>query len=703
MKILQLPFLIIFLVSHSFAQSISPFIHVDQFGYLTNAQKIAVISDPVNGYNAGEAYTPGTALQVRKSATDAVVYEASPAVWNGGAVHDQSGDRGWWFDFSSVTAPGTYYLYDPTTGARSDDFKIDDAVYNDLMKTTGRMFFYNRCNFEKEETYAGDWSDGMNFENPLQDYNARYIYDQSNASLEKDLSGGWFDAGDYNKYTTFTLTTLHNMLWAYRENPQAFSDDWNIPESGNGLPDLLDEIKWELDWLLKMNNPDGTTHIKMGSRNYSENVSSPPSANTDPRFYGPICSSASITVASVFAHASSVYAGEPGYGSYADLLLERAVSAYDYAKVLVDANALETECDDGSIVAGDADRGVEEQLSDFMSAAIYLFEATGNSSYNDYIIANINTVEPVATTFWGPYAIHLNDALLRYTQLPGNDAATSAAITDAFTLDVTNNFNGYYGFSNSDLYLANIPNWSYHWGSNNPKANYGTLNQLAIKYDIDPSNNDSYNAYIESAINYFHGVNPQNVVYLSNVGSLGATKSVNEIYHAWFAPGTPYDNAQTSEFGPAPGFLTGGPNQNFSVSTLSPPFGQPAQKSFLDFNEGANRAWEITEPAIYYQAAYLRLLANRVDSDLVLNVADPVQTALTLELVPNPAQDWLNIAGTDQPYSIKAYNMLGQNVDNLIYKQQGRWFVGNLAPGIYLLQIKHSNSGTTVVKRLVKQ
>jgi len=81
-----------------------------------------------------------------------------------------------------------------------------------------------------------------------------YVLTPNDASTAKDLNGGWFDAGDYNKYITFANRPIHDMLWAYQENPDVFGDNWNIPESANGIPDVLDEIKWELDWMFKMNN-----------------------------------------------------------------------------------------------------------------------------------------------------------------------------------------------------------------------------------------------------------------------------------------------------------------------------------------------------------------------------------------------------------------------------------------------------------------
>jgi len=321
----------------------SDFIKVDQFGYLPDATKVAVISNPQTGYNAGDSFSPGNTYQVRKWQNDVVVFSASPQIWNGGVTHTQSGDRGWWFDFSTVNAPGSYYIYDVSNNVRSYAFDINEEVYSPVLKAAMRMFFYNRSNFAKQAPYAEPgFTDDIAFNNNLQDGNCRYIFDQNNAATEKDLSGGWFDAGDFNKYVTFADRVMHDLLHAYQENPAIFTDNFNIPESGNGIPDILDELKWELDWLLKMNNADGSTHLKLGSQNYSDNTLTPPSLNTDPRFYGSTCTSASISVAGVFAHAAQVYKTIPALTAYAQQLESRAINTWNFVLPLVNSNQLDT-------------------------------------------------------------------------------------------------------------------------------------------------------------------------------------------------------------------------------------------------------------------------------------------------------------------------------------------------------------------------
>src|SRR5262249_58900286 len=83
------------------------------------------------------------------------------------------------------------------------------------------------------------------------------LYSDTGTSTNLDLHGGWWDAGDFNKYTNWGASDAIELLRAYAESPGAFSDDTNIPESGNGVADLVDEVKWELDWIVRMPKSDG--------------------------------------------------------------------------------------------------------------------------------------------------------------------------------------------------------------------------------------------------------------------------------------------------------------------------------------------------------------------------------------------------------------------------------------------------------------
>lgn len=159
----KMPFLVLFVsllmgisgqISLS-AQTVSLNIKVDQFGYPTNARKIAVVSNPINGYNNSQTFTPGLIYQVLKTNDNSVVFTGMPAAWKGGKLHAQSGDKVWWYDFSNVTTPGSYYILDVTNNVKSYNFDIGDAVYNDVMKAAVRMFYYQRSGVAKPATYTG--------------------------------------------------------------------------------------------------------------------------------------------------------------------------------------------------------------------------------------------------------------------------------------------------------------------------------------------------------------------------------------------------------------------------------------------------------------------------------------------------------------------------------------------------------------------
>lgn len=593
-----------------YGNSISPHIHVDQFGYFPNAKKVAVLSNPQVGFNSYQSYTPSNNIQLRRADNNTVVFSTAPVVWNGGATDQRSGDKGWWFDFSSYETEGTYYVYDPGKNERSANFVISCNPYKDVLVAATRMFYYNRCNIAKTANYAGNWTDGVSFLGNNQDGSARYVYDQNNTGLARDLSGGWFDAGDYNKYITFAYGPVDQLLWAYRLNPSVFTDNTNIPESGNGIADIIDELKWELDWMKKMMNADGSVIIKMGNIDYSTNDNSPPSANYGTRYYGPVCTSSSITLAANLAHAAAVFSSIPSFNSYAQDLKNRAITCFNYALPYLNSNTLQTNCDDGTIKAGDADMSAERQRDAAFVAAVHLYDLTNNSLYENYIKNNVWQLEPMSTGFWGVNTLPLYEALLHYTTLSNADQNIVNNIRNSLGTAASNNWNGFYGMNESDLYRAFMPDWSYSWGSNQSVSNYGNLNMMVLDYQLAPSLNTTLKEKALGMLHYLHGVNPLGIVYLSNMYDYGAERSVNEIYHGWFADGTIYDNVSDG-IGPAPGYVSGGPNPTFTLSYLSPPSGQPYQKSYLEFN-GYNNSWEITEPAIYYQAAYIRNLSRLI-------------------------------------------------------------------------------------------
>jgi endoglucanase len=702
-----------FLSAQLLAYGGSPHIMVDQFGYRPNDRKIAVISDPQSGFNAGDRFTPGTTYQVRNVMDNSVVYSGNIVAWKSGQVHAQSGDKVWYFDFSPVTAPGDYYLYDVTMTVKSNYFRIADDVYSEVLKHAMRTFFYQRSGFAKQTPYAdARWTDGASHLGTLQDKNCRPATDPNNAAQALDLSGGWFDAGDYNKYLNFTYDPLHDLLGAWEQNPAVFGDDYNIPESGNGIPDILDEVKWELDWLLKMQRANGSVLMKVSVPNFQ--AASPPTADTAPRRYGEAASSATRTAASVFAHASIVYrrTGKPEMIAYADTLLKRAELAWQW----VQTNPATSSYANSGFQSANPERTAYEQKATLTGAAAYLFAATGKAAYKTHFDNNYTSVQPYMWGYWYPFESTFQDALLYYTKTTGatpsvvtnirNNAGSSVSQGNPELLPAVNN--------QTDAYKAYLKDDDHVWGSNKVKCNQALIMYNMKIYNIDPSNHVTYENAAEDYLHFMHGVNPINMVMLSNMYAYGGDRCVNEIYHGWFGDGTEFDNALTSSKGPAPGYVVGGFNKYFqpdgaySGPRLAPPMDQPVLKSYKDWNTSyPENSWQITEPAIYYQAAYVKLLSKFAGQSLTTNV-NTVAAPVPVTTYPNPAsQKVIAEVAEGEITSAVLLNIAGQQVtrldaDSFNASRRIEISCDDLSNGIYFLRLRVNNREITekiVVKK----
>jgi hypothetical protein len=588
---------------------------VDQFGYQPEMTKVAVISDPIQGFNAAESYVPGTVLEVRAWGSNTVIYTGGPVPWSNGNTHAQSGDRVWWFDFSALKVWGEYYIYDPANDKRSATFAIHHRVYEDVLKQAARVFYYQRRGTDKPVPYAdARWTDGTNFMGPLQDTQCQSVSNKV-AATQKDLRGGWFDAGDYNKYTTFADAPVSDLLFAYWQNPLIWPDDWNIPESGNGIPDLLDEVKWELDWLLRMQNANGSVLSKMGVTAFQG--TSPPSAEVSPVYYGRESTTATLSASASFGQAARVYLAV-GQTNFANVLSNAAVAAYNWAVANPSVIFSNTGFQSANPEVDTANYGYERDRLR-MRAAIHLYDLTRQSSYRTYVEANYLNIHAIAWYWWGPYETSVQDALLHYSTLPGVTASVANVIRSRCQSSINGGDFLPAWAGRWDAYRAHVSDASYHWGSSTVKGHQGVLFYNNVTYNLNPPQSALCRAAAAGFVHYFHGVNPLTLVYLSNMYEHGADFGVNEIYHSWFGDQTIYDNALTSPNGPAPGYVTGGANKNFQPDAaytgprLAPPMDQPPQKAYKDWNTSwPENSWEITEPAIYSQAAYVFLLSRFV-------------------------------------------------------------------------------------------
>jgi endoglucanase len=598
-------------------QPLSAFIVVDQFGYRTASEKIAVVRSPQTGFDKGSPFTPGAKYALVDAHSTAKVLEAAPAPWNGGATDSSSGDKAWWFDFSAVSTTGDYFVLDETANVRSPVFHIGDTVFRDVLKQSIRMYYYQRDGIAKDAKYAGaEWADGVAHPQDAQ----CGLY--SDGSGQRDLHGGWFDAGDQNRYTNWAASDVIELLRGFVEKPAVFTDDYNIPESGNGVPDLLDEVKWELDWMVRMQNADGSVLSIAGHAG-----ASPPSTDMSPCKYGPVNTSATLSSAAAFAYASIVYrsvaSAASAYPGFADDLASRAQKAWTWAN----ANPAVTFSNSGKVGAGEQEIDDNGRLQKKVEAAVFLFELTGNATYQGFVDANYQGLESA----FDPFHMEPLDTLLEYTKVSGATGGVVANILSSYKGGVHGS--AYLGAlqSNPDPYLASLQ--VYTWGSNSVKSSQGNMFADVPVFNVDTSANADAMRAAERYVHYLHGVNPLELVYLSNMGGSGATKSITRFFHTWFAHGSMWDAQGVSKYGPPPGYLVGGPNPSYNWDGCcpsgcgsasnnaacgnappSPPVGQPDQKSYKDFNDSwPLDSWEISEPDVGYQANYVRLLSKFVN------------------------------------------------------------------------------------------
>ncbi len=746
-KTYVLIFVLGLIFSHSQAQGpkTSKYITIDQFGYLPGSKKIAVIRNPVIGYDSLESFTPGSKYSVIKVTDSSEVLTGKATVWNNGSTDASSGDRAWWFDFSALKNVGKYYILDVDSNLRSYEFEIREDIFGKVMVQAVRTFFYQRSGFAKQTPYAdAAWADAASH---LQDKTARNFMKKTDASTEINVSGGWYDAGDLNKYTNWNANYIVDFMLAFLENPGVWGDDYNIPESGNKIPDILDEAKWGIDHLLRLQLPNGSLLSVIGASH-----ASPPSAAKGATYYGTPNTSAALNSAGAFAIASKVYRSV-GLFSYADSLKKAAEKAWNWAidnpNVIFNNNTGTT----AGLAAGNQETDDYGRFVAKMEAALFLFEITGEQKYKSFFESNYNKINLMQWTFAYPFETTNQEILLYYTKLPGISPTVKTNILNKYksAMDGSDNFAAITG--KKDPYMAHMKD--YTWGSNGIKARQGLMYTDYIYYNINTAKNALATEAAEDYIHYLHGVNPFNMVYLSNMYNFGAENTVNEFYHTWFTNGSAkWDRVGTSAYGPAPGFLTGGPNPGYNWASccpggcgstannaictsesISPPKGQPKQKSYKDFNTSwPLNSWEITENSCGYQLPYIRLLAaflpKKYDCSGALNGSakydicgvcaggntgiEPVvnsgkcitasKNGLQLnnpKIFPNPASEKLTIQfGTPEKYRIKIFDPTGISVLETSKTGNAEINIKKLKPGNYFIII--TSESKTWNERFVK-
>ncbi len=262
-------------------------IAVNEVGFLPHANKCAISDGPGQYYvvNDNEGRRCDTEVSVTDRGTD-----------------DTAGHRAYLLDFSSLKEPGIYHI-ESEQGERSVSFKVEPGVYKTLKNSLLKFLYFQRCGMALEEKYAGAFA-----------RNSCHGGDviPLGGGEPISVSGGWHDAGDYGRYVSAGALAVAHMLYAYELFPEAFRDTVNIPESGNGTPDVLNECRYELDFLMRMQDEDGGAHHKVTSFTFCDFVM--PEKDPEDMVLFPVTTMSTADLAAVLCVASRVYeAFDPGF------------------------------------------------------------------------------------------------------------------------------------------------------------------------------------------------------------------------------------------------------------------------------------------------------------------------------------------------------------------------------------------------------
>jgi len=433
---------------------------------------------------------------------------------------DQSGEHILRGNFSGLTRAGIYTIQ-LNNGIYSTSFKIETAVYSAALDASIKSFYFQRASMPIEKQYGGVYQRASGHP----DNHCFFHPSTGKATGTLNSPGGWYDAGDYGKYVVNAALSVGQMLNLIELFPDAVQDNrLNIPESGNGTGDLLDELRYELDWLLTMQDVDGGIFHKLTALNFAPFIM--PDAYDLDRYIIGKGTAASLNFTAVMALASRVYAGvDPEFSSRA---LTAAESAWEWAMENRDLPFRNP----GDVRTGEY--GDNQFSDDFYWAAAELYISTGREDYQDYLLKNEEPYQHQITNSWKFFVRNMGfHSLLINGMMKEELSEKHLALSD----DI---------LSKMETIPYGIGIDHFEWGSNSDVLNQAMI--LCIAHHLSGEQK-----YLDGAIrntDYIFGKNATGYCYLTGSGS----KHVMNPHHRPSAA----DNIDE----PVPGFIVGGPNKD---------------------------------------------------------------------------------------------------------------------------------------------
>lgn len=509
-------------------------IHVNQQGFLPESGKIAIVPNVVSGeFWLVDAKTGSEVLRGPLSQAQA---------W------DVAGETVKVADFTAFNKPGHYKIRVSEAG-ESPPFSIREKVYDPVLAAAVKSFYYNRASAPIEVEYAGQFARPAGHPDTL-------VYVHSSAASATRPAGtvisspkGWYDAGDYNKYTVNSGISTYTLLMALADFRGLFAElHLNIPESSNAVPDLLDEILWNLDWLVTMQDPhDGGVYHKLTTLNFSSEGM--PHEQNAKRYVVQKSTAASLNFAALMAYASVVMRDyEQHFPGRAAHYQRAAESAWVWAK----KNPKLLYVQPRDVSTGAYASANEDLLDEWLWAGAELFSATGKKAY----LSGLALPEKPRVPEWsavdglGLYALARNSKAGKLHQ-----GAREQLISMAKRM-VTEYW--------QSGYLVPMAEADFRWGSNAVAMNKAMV--LLVANQLQP--NKDYVPAARGLLDYVLGRNPTGYSYVTGFGSKSTQKPHHRI--------SQYDGVAP----PVPGMLAGGPQPGWQDECEYPSH-LPA-KSYLD-------------------------------------------------------------------------------------------------------------------------
>ena len=418
-------------------------------------------------------------------------------------------------DFSELKAPGVYSIKQGGQVLRSD-LKVADKPFEDVAKAALKWYYYQRASMELEEQYAGQWKRAAGHTN-----STATLHNSTGASGTIESSKGWYDAGDYGRYVVNSGITTYTLISLYEHFPEFFNTfKWNIPADGS-LPDLLAEIKYNLDWMLTMQASDGGVYHKLSTLQFPGDVM--PANDKDKLYVIGKGTAASLDFAGVMAAAYRVYKAFDA--TYANKCLDAAKKAYAWAA----ANPSVAFNNPADVATGSYSDGTFSDEKAF--AGMELFISTGDASYKPTIDPNVVSIVPAWPEMYG---LAVYGAATHAAEV-GSDAETAKSMLTSFANE--------FAYQASKGFGVVIANEDFVWGSNAVAGNQGVF----LLYAYYLTGEQKYYEAAKKVVDYLLGKNPLDMSFLTGYG----TKS----------PMLPHHRPSTADkvTPPVTGMIVGGP------------------------------------------------------------------------------------------------------------------------------------------------